>query len=70
MKNRPQITVGELFAFIEKYGISNKTLLYCAPSEMNIDEPEETQEFILDEEKRKCVAVQLCLGEVTIGYEE
>jgi len=64
-RNRPQITVGELIDFMSKY--PKDTLVYSAPSMINLDEPEATQEFILDDHT-PVVAVEYGSNELTIGY--
>lgn len=56
MRKRPQLTVGELKRFLRK--LNNDAPVFLAPSVVNIDEPKETQEFILDDEKIKCVAIE------------
>ena len=65
MRNRPQLTIGELIDFMSKY--PRNTLVYSAPSIINVDEPEETQEFI-EMEHTPVVAVEHSVGELTIGY--
>lgn len=65
IRNRPQLTVGELIDFILK--LPKETLVYSAPSMINLDEPEETQEFI-DLEHAPVVAIESCDGEFTMGY--
>ncbi len=52
---RPQLTNGELIDFLSKY--PRDTKVSAALSEVNVDEPEETQEFILEEESTPVVAV-------------
>lgn len=68
IRNRPQITVGEAIKFLSQY--SDKTPVFCSISEVNIDEPEETQEFIPDDEKKACVAIESDGKSLTFGYIE
>ena len=64
---RPQLTVKELIDFISKY--PDDTLVYSAPSEINIDEPIETQEYIFEEESVPVVAISYSvIHEITIGF--
>ena len=65
---RPQLTVGEVIDFMSQYPRS--TLVSAAPSEVNLDEPVETQEFILSEVSTPVVAVDYGKStNITIGYE-
>ncbi|MCK4330907.1 hypothetical protein KAX02_13840 [candidate division WOR-3 bacterium] len=66
IRSRPQITVAEVIRFLSK--LPNDLLVFCSVSEVNIDEPEETQEFILDDEKRACVAMETDKKSLTFGY--
>ena len=67
---RPQITVGEAIKFLNEY--PDDLLIFCATSLVNIDEPEETQEFIEDDRKRPCVAIEGTRhnGYITFGFVE
>lgn len=63
---RPQITVGELVNHLLK--ADQSIPVYVAPSDINYDEPEETQEFIADDEKIECVSLEFCSSYATIGW--
>lgn len=67
-RSRPQLTNGEVIRFLAKRPADAP--VFCSISEVNIDEPEETQEFILDDMKRKCVTIESDGKSITFGYEE
>lgn len=65
---RPQLTLGQVVGFLKKY--PDSLPIHCSTSVVNPDEPVETQEFILWDERSKCVAVE-CDGEsITFGFVE
>lgn len=67
-EKRMQLTVGKVIDHLQK---CNRSLpIYTAVSLINLDEPIETQEFINDWEKKKCVAVEFCNEYATIGWAE
>jgi len=68
LRPRRVITVGEVINFLSNY--PDSTPVYCSVSEVNLDEPVETQEFILEEGKRKCVAVESNGRQIVFGYVE
>ena len=70
MRNRPALTVRKLRNYLRK--INPGAEVYIAPSIVNLDEPEETQEFILGEGV-KCVAIEstvplITTQRVTLGW--
>jgi len=65
---RPQITIEQAIKFMSEY--PGDLPVYCAPSMLNEDEPEETQEFIRDDEKIKCVVIESDGKCITFGYVE
>jgi len=56
MRRRPQITVEDVVFYLSK--LPGDTPVYCAISIVNEDEPIETQEFISDDKKTPCVAIE------------
>jgi hypothetical protein len=65
-RQRPQLTIGEVMRFLSKYPEDMPVL--CAISEVNLDEPVETQEFILEEEAKTCVAMATDGKTMVFGY--
>ena len=65
-RKRPQITNGEVIKFLSEY--PKDLPVYCAPSMLNIDEPEDTQEFIYDDDKTECVAIESDGKFITFGF--
>ena len=70
-RKRPTLTVKEVIDCLSKF--PSEADVYLAPSVINEDEPKETQEFILDEDKLPCVAIEgvypwESAKIVTIGY--
>ena len=68
MRPRKQLTIGELIEWLEEK--PKDSLLFCAPSEVNLDEPIMTQEFIVEEARKPCVVVESTTGQITFGYVE
>jgi hypothetical protein len=71
MRKRPVLTVKELIKYLRKVNPNAKVFL--APSIVNLDEPQATQEFILTEEGLKCVAIECVMPlmltkQVTLGW--
>jgi hypothetical protein len=71
MRKRPTLTVKELVKYLKKVNPDAK--VYLAPAVVNFDEPEATQEFILHEEKIKCVCFEhampsMIAKEVVFGW--
>ena len=65
-RQRPQITNEEVIKFLSKY--PDDAPVFCSISEVNLDEPEETQEFVLHEERKKCVAIETNGRSITFGF--
>ena len=65
-RNRPQMTVGEVRKVLARF--SADTPVFCGPSIVNHDEPEETQECILADVEQKCVAIESTIYQVTFGW--
>lgn len=63
---RPQLTLGQVIEFLGKY--SDTLPVYCSTSVVNLDEPVETQEFILWDERSRCVAVECDGKSITFGF--
>jgi hypothetical protein len=63
---RPQLKAKELAEFLLR---DPDALVFASGSLLNLDEPEETQEFIDWEEKIKVVAVEHSYEGFTIGWE-
>jgi len=68
MRKRPQLTVGEVVDHLSK--CDRNLPLFCAASLLNLDEPEETQEFIDDNSRMECVAVEFSSAYATIGFKD
>lgn len=73
MRKRPTLTVGELMDYLKN--VNPKAKIFLAPSLLNLDEPQATQEFIDDDNRKKCVAVESSCPisqtkRVTLGYAE
>jgi len=66
MSKRPQITVGEVVRFLSQY--PKDLPIFCATSTVNVDESEEKQEFIEDDLKTPCVAIESDGKYVTFGF--
>ena len=66
MRKRPALTVRELRIYLGRLNPNAK--VYLAPSIVNLDEPEETQEFICDEHKKKCVAIEATVPLIKTKY--
>ncbi len=64
---RPQLTNAEVVKFLNKF--PKDMPIYCSVSEINVDEPVETQEFILHEGRKKCVAVDCNTKSITFGFD-
>lgn len=64
-RRRPQLTTGEVVDFMSKY--PRNTPVFSGPSLVNEDEPEETQEFILEDECTKVVVIEFGSGRCNIG---
>lgn len=67
-RKRPQLTVGEVMDHLSK--CDRSLPMFAAPSMLNTDEPEETQEFIYDDNKMVCVAVEFSSQYATLGFIE
>lgn len=66
IRQRPQITVGEVIAFLSD--LPSDMPVFCAPSVVDLDVPEETQEVIENDEKVKCVSIGSCSTFMTFGF--
>lgn len=65
-RKRPQITVGETINFLKQF--PDELLISCSESLLNEDEPEATQEFIYDDSKKPCVAIEASTTGIIFGY--
>jgi len=66
---RPQLTAGEIIDFISKY--PRDTLVSAGPSLLNLDEPVETQEFIMEDEAIPVVSVSYSNPyKIVVGWED